>query len=299
MSALAQILLLLFLPPLLLGVINKTKALFAGRRGPPLLQAYFDLFKLARKGVVLSDATTWLFQAAPVVSLVAIVGAGLLVPFGPIASPLRFSGDLVLFVALLALARFATAAAALDTGSSFEGMGAARDVTFACFAEPALVLGLLVLAQLAGTLELAGMLRAAGSWGAAAAPMALVAVGLFVVLLGETCRIPVDDPETHLELTMVHEVMVLDHSGPLLGAARYTAAVKLFVLGAVLVHVALPLQIGARVADTALFAAAMLLLAVAIGVVESAMARLRLQLVPYFLTAAVLLCGLAFLLVVR
>ena len=126
-----------------------------------------------------------------------------------------------------------------------------------------------------------------------------IAIGLFVVLLAETCRIPVDDPNTHLELTMIHEVMVLDHSGPLLGVILYAASLKMFVLGAVLLHVIVPIQTGMPLADWALFVIEMGALAVAIGVVESVMARLQMRHVPYLLVAAMLLCGFGFILVVR
>src|SRR5262249_42776684 len=146
------------LPPLLLGVINKTKALFAGRNGPPLLQPYYDLAKLFRKGSVFSTTTTWIFTAAPVVGLVTAALAALMIPLGSPEAPLSFTGALLLRASRLGLARSFTASAALATGSPFEGMGAAREVTYACLAEPALFLGLLVLAKLSGSLRLATML---------------------------------------------------------------------------------------------------------------------------------------------
>lgn len=293
--------LLLAMPPLLLGVINKTKAFFAGRRGPPLLQLYYDLFKLARKDVVISQATTWVFTAAPAITLTAILAAGLIVPLGPFQPPVAFTGDLILFAYLLALGRFFTTTAALDTGSAFEGMGAAREVTFACLSEPALFFALLVLAKMSGSLVLADLLHApllSGSQ-ASAASLVLVAVGLFILLLAENSRIPVDDPNTHLELTMIHEVMVLDHSGPLLGLILYGAAVKLFVLGAVLLHVVCPVQSGSVLLDWLLFVAGMLGIAVVVGVVESVMARLQMLHVPQLLIAAMLLCGFGFVLLMR
>ncbi len=295
-----HILFLLVMPPLLLGVINKTKALFAGRVGPPLLQPYYDLARLVRKGMVFSETTTWIFRAAPATALGAVLLAGLLVPLGPAGPALGFTGDFVFFAGLLMLARFLTAAAALDTGSPFEGMGAAREVTFACICEPALVFGFLVLARLSGSLSLGGMLQGIPTGGAeatAVAPIPHVAAGQFVALLAETCRIPVDDPNTHLELTMIHEAMVLDHSGPLLGAILYGAAVKLFVLGAVVVRVAIPWRSGSLAADWALFATAMLALAVLVGVVESIMARLQMRHVPQLLSTACLLCAFALMLV--
>lgn len=295
-----HLLLLLAMPPLLLGVINKTKALFAGRVGPPLLQPYYDLLKLMRKGLVISTTTTWIFVAAPVVTLAALLVAATLLPFGPFAAPASFTGDLILFAYLLGLSRFFTTAAALDTGSAFEGMGAAREVTFACLAEPALFFALLVLARLAGSLSLNEMLHLENGVSLEAAPLVLVAIGLFIVLLAETCRIPVDDPNTHLELTMIHEVMVLDHSGPLLGLILYGAALKLFLLEAILQHILAPLaSTGWAALDWGLFAAGQIVLAIAVGVVESVMARLQMRHVPYLLIAAILFCGFGFALLVR
>jgi formate hydrogenlyase subunit 4 len=252
--------------------------------------------------MVFSTTTTWVFRAGPLVALAAVLIAGVVVPLGPFAAPLHFTGDLVLFAYLFGLARFFTTTAALDTGSSFEGMGAAREVTFACFSEPALFLAFLVLVKLSGSLSLTSMLRAPLTVplpGLPIASLVLVAAGLFVVLLAENSRIPIDDPATHLELTMIHEVMVLDHSGPLLGIILYGAAVKLFVLSAVVLHLLAPFQTGRAAADWALFVAEMLAVAAAIGVVESAMARLQLRHVPTLLVAASLLCGFGFLLMLR
>ena len=296
-----HVVLLLVLPPLLLGIINKTKAWFGGRVGPPLLQPYYDLVKRMQKGLVLSTTTTWVFRSGPVVTLATIPLAGLLVPIGRFDAPIAFSGDLILFAYLFGLARFFTAAAALDTGSSFEGMGAAREVSFAVLSEPALFFALLVLARVSGSLTLTEMLHGpvGGFSAAVAAPLVLVGLGLFVVLLAETCRIPVDDPNTHLELTMIHEVMVLDHSGPLLGIVVYASALKLFVLGTVLLHVIAPFQTGQTWLNWPLFILEMLGLAAVIGVVESVMARLQMRHVPYLLIAALLSCGFGFLLLIR
>jgi formate hydrogenlyase subunit 4 len=295
-----HVLLALTLPPLLLGVIARTKALFAGRVGPPVLQPYYDLAKLFQKGSVFSTTTTWVFRAGPVVGLVTAALAVLLVPLAGGTAPISFAGDLVLLAYLLGLGRFFTALAALDTGSPFEGMGAAREVTFACLAEPALFLGFLVLAKLTGSLQLAGMLGGdlAGHWPTAGAALALVLLSWFVVLLAENCRIPFDDPNTHLELTMIHEVMVLDHSGPAFGLVLYGAAIKLFVFGALVVRLALP-GTGTAWLDWPLFGLGLFVVAVAVGVVESTMARLRLTQVPVLLVAACLLSAFAVLLVVR
>ena len=296
-----HVLLALTLPPLLPGVIAKTKALFAGRVGPPILQPYYDIIKLLQKGSVFSTTTTWVFRAGPVVGLATAAVAVLLIPLANSTAPISFTGDLILFAYLLGLGRFFTASAALDTGSAFEGMGAAREVTFACLADPAFFLGLLVLAKLSGSLQLAGMLGSslAPHWLTAGASLALVLLSWFIVLLAENSRIPFDDPNTHLELTMIHEVMVLDHSGPAFGMILYGAALKLFVFGALIVRLVFPLTTGFLWLDWPLFVGGMLLVAVVIGVVESTMARLRLTHIPVLLVAACLLSAFGVILLVR
>jgi formate hydrogenlyase subunit 4 len=289
------------LPPLLLGVINKTKAFFAGRVGPPVLQPYYDLLRLFRKGSVISTTTTWVFLAGPVVGLVTVGIALLLIPLSSSTAPITFTGDLILLAYLLGLGRFFTASAALDTGSPFEGMGAAREVTFACLAEPAFFFGLLVLAKLSGSLQLAGMLgdSIATHWPTEGASLCLVLLSWFVVLLVENSRIPFDDPNTHLELTMIHEVMVLDHSGPAFGMILYAAAFKLFLFSALLVRLAFPVATGSAWLDWPIFVGRVLLVGMIVGVVESIMARLRLTHVPVLLLAACLLSAFGIILLVR
>ena len=296
-----HVLLALSLPPLLLGVINRTKAVFAGRNGPPLLQPYYDLIRLFQKGSVFSTTTTWVFRAGPVVGLVAAALAVLMIPLANSSAPISFKGDLILLVYLLALSRFFTAAAALDTGSPFEGMGAAREVTFACLAEPAFFFGLLVLAKLSGELRLAAMLGStlAPHWRSDGASLALVLLSWGIVLLVENCRIPFDDPNTHLELTMIHEVMVLDHSGPAFGMILYGAALKLFIFGALIVRLAFPMSTGFELLDWPIFVVGMLVVAVGIGVVESTMARVRMTHIPTLLVSACLLSAFGLLLLVR
>jgi formate hydrogenlyase subunit 4 len=298
---LIHLLLVLLMPPLLLGVINKTKATFAGRIGPPLLQPYFDLIKLLQKSSVFSTTTTWMFRAGPAVGLATTLAAAMILPLAARPAWISFPGDLILFVYLFGLGRFFTVSAALDTGSAFEGMGGAREATFSILAEPALLLGLMVLASGSGSLSLSGMLGGAldEEWARAGASLVLVLVSLFIVLLAENCRIPFDDPNTHLELTMIHEVMVLDHSGPSFGMILYGVAMKLFVLGAIVVRVALPFDTGNPWLDWLLFSGGMLLLAVAIGAVESVIARLRMIQVPNLLVAACILSSFGIILLAR
>ena len=300
-DTLFHMVLVLAMPPLLLGVIGKTKAAFAGRVGAPFLQPYYDLSRLMRKGVVLSDTTTWIFRAGPVVTLAATLFAALLVPLGKHPAPISFEGDMILFAYLFALGRFFTTVAALDTGSAFEGMGAAREVTFSCLAEPTLFFALITLTRLSGTMSLTPMLQhvTLSVWVPTGASLLLMLAGLFVVLLAENCRIPFDDPNTHLELTMIHEVMVLDHSGPYFGCILYGAALKLYLFGALFVNIAVPFSGGNALLDWGIFACAMLALAAAVGVVESVMARLRLIRVPQLLIAAMILTAFSLVLAVR
>jgi len=293
---------LLIVSPLLTGIIARTKAVVAGRKGAPFLQLYWDLAKLLRKDMVLSSTTTWVFRAGPVVGVAVPVLAACLIPFGALTAPLSFTGDLILFVYLFGLARFFTILAALDTGSSFEGMGAAREATFACLAEPTIFISFIVLSRIAGSFSLDvmyGVLLADTLQNNAVATLPLTAICLFVVLLAENSRIPFDDPNTHLELTMIHEVMVLDHSGPDFGLILYGAAMKLFVMGALVVGLLLPPATGNPAIDGAVFIGAMLLLAVGIGLVESAMARLRLTRIPQLLVGTSLLSLFALVLQLR
>ena len=285
----------LVLAPLLLGVINRTKSLFGGRRGPPLLQAYYDIAKLLGKSAVYSRTTSWIFRAGPIVGLAAALGALALVPLAGAPSVLSFDGDLVLLAYWFGVMRFFTVLAALDTGSAFEGMGASREVQFSALAEPALLLGLAALVKQTGLVSLSGVYGAMSTATLlhAGPAMFLVAAALVVVYLAENSRIPVDDPDTHLELTMIHEVMVLDHSGPDFALITYGAALKLWVLGALLVGLLLPVRTGILAADLAVAVAGMIGLAIVTGILESTMARLRLVRVPHLLAAAVVLAVLA------
>ena len=298
---LIHIAVLLLVPPLLPGVIAKTKAWFAGRTGPSVFQPYYDIIKCLQRDWVLSETTTWIFWAGPIITLAATLLAGLMVPLGRASALIAFTGDLILFAYLFALARFFTTSAALDTGSAFEGMGAAREVTFGCLSEPALFFAFMVLAKISGTLSLTPMLHAPATAFAAGitAPLMLILIGLFIVLLAETCRAPVDDPNTHLELTMIHEAMILDHSGPLYGIILYGSAMKMLVLGSMVLQVLLAFLPEREMLRGPLFLVLLVLLAVVIGIVESVMARLKMLHVPYLLISALLFCSFAFILLIR
>ena len=300
-AGLAPPLLGLALAPLLLGIVSRTKALFAGRRGAPLLQPYHDLARLLKKGAVYSPTTTWAFRATPVVTLAAGIAVLFVLPFGSLPALLAFDGDFLLFAALLAAARFFTIVGAFDTASSFPALGASREATFSALAEPALLLSVAVLTYLTGSLSLSTMLGAITGleWRQAGPALVLVAAALFVVLLAECSRIPIDDPGTHLELTMIHEVMVLDHGGPDLAFVLYGSALKLWALAALVAGLLVPVRTGQVALDGLAFLGGMIGLAIVLGVVESTMARLRLHRVPQLLVGASAFAVLALLLALR
>ncbi len=283
----------LFAAPLLLGIINRIKAICAGRRGQPLLQVYFDLAKLLRKGAVYSQTTSWIFRAGPIISLAGLGTALLMVPWGGVPAVLVFSGDFLLVLYLLAVGRFFTIVAAMDTGSSFEGMGASREAFFSALTEPVLFAVLITLSRMTGEMSLTGLYQQVNPilWASSAATIILVVAILLVLLLTENSRIPVDDPNTHLELTMIHEVMVLDHGGPDFAFVLYGSSLKLWLFSALLAGVIVPVRTGSALIDAAAFLVGMLVTSIAVGLVESTMARLRLLLVPRMLVGATALAA--------
>lgn len=290
---LRQWLFILLVSPALIGIVTKTKAWVAGRRGPPIFQLYLDIWKLLHKGAVYSRSATWIIRAGPIVSLSACLASTLLIPLSGAESPIGFQGDLILFVYLLGIGRFFTMLAALDTGSAFEGMGASREAAFSCLAEPALFLGLVALAREAGSFSMSDMLNVGliRIWALHAPALCLVIGSLIIVFLTENSRIPVDDPATHLELTMIHEVMVLDHGGPDLAFIESAAAVKFFTLGAVLVRIVHPVRSPDFWAGSVSLLGGLVLLSVAVGLIESSMARLRLNRIPQLLVSSGVLAG--------
>lgn len=288
MARALNMLFLLFLPFLMVGIINRVKALAGGRKGPPLLQPFHDTLKLLRKGAVVSTVTSWVFAVTPALALAATFTAILIVPGVGRAQLIAFDGDIVLCLYLLGLAKFFQLISALDTGSSFEGMGASREALFSVIVEPSLFI-------FAGTLALASghtsfgelfTLPVEGAWSTVAA--ATGAILFFFTMLAEGCRIPIDDPNTHLELTMIHEVMILDNSGPDLAFLQYAAALKMYLFATLIAALVLPADITMLHAACALIFITLLCAALA-GLVESLVARFRISHVPQFLFLAVAL----------
>ena len=297
--ALIQALGMLAVAPLLKTTIKKMKAVLQNRQGPPLLQGYYDLAKLLRKVPVRSETGSWVYVAGPRVYFAAAVAATTLIPTIVAAAPLEAAGGILLLVGTLALGRFALATAALDTGSPFGGMGASRDMTIAALAEPALLLGFFTSALAAGSLNPGELVRGTLERGLSFHPSDLLAfAGLFIIVIAETGRIPVDNPATHLELTMIHEAMVLEYSGPDLALAEWASAVKELLYLTLLVDFFLPfgmatsIEPGPVAVGLLAWAGKVLLLAVAITIAESTNAKLRLFRVPELVSTSL---GLAFL----
>ena len=298
MTLVLNLLLIALAPFLFTGAVIRVTAVCAGRKGASVLQPLRDFRKLMRKGMVLSETSSWIFLTAPPVALAASLAAACLVPMGTKGAIVSFEGDFLLFAYLLGLAKFFSILGAMDTGSSFEGMGATREVSFSTIVEPGffMVMGTLCYASGARSFaEIIASLQTASAWGI---PVALIcASALFIMLLAEGCRVPVDDPKTHLELTMIHEVMVLDNSGPNLAFSLYGAFLRSFLLAALVAVIALPPQ-WPQWLFFAGFAALLLLQAILVGLVESVMARLRMTHVPQFVMIISSLAVLAFFVIV-
>lgn len=289
-----SLVLALLAAPLLAGVVNKTKAFFAGRKGAPILQTYYDLFKLLNKDSVTSRATSAVFRMAPVIVLGTTLAAIFLLPFASSLSSLGFTGDFVLIFYFLGVGKFFLILSAMDTASSFEGMGASREAFFSALAEPVVFICMLAILRSNHTTSLINALAFTGdkTW----VVTMLVALPMFLVALAENSRIPFDDPNTHLELTMIHEVMILDNSGVDLGIMEYAASLKLWFFILLFSKIIIPFNGLSPLSDCGLTVLLMLASAVAVGVCESVMARCRLRKIPQLMYSAAVIAAIAFIL---
>lgn len=282
-----KFLLLLVLPLLFIGIINKTKALISGRKGASIFQPYFDVFKLVKKGLVISETTSFLFQLAPSINLACMIMAGLLL------CVFHFEGDFILFAYILALGKFFTVIAAMDTGSSFEGMGASREVSYTSLVEPAffiIISSICAIGHIYSFESLSNILLFNHKIWVLIVVLAVFA--LFLMMLIEGSRTPVDDPTTHLELTMIHEAMVLDNSGVDLGFILYASALKMMLFVTLMASLTCPKSILGYILE-------IFIIAIIIGVIESTSARLRLtHIIEYtfvLITIALIIMALALL----
>jgi formate hydrogenlyase subunit 4 len=298
-----QTALLLFLAPLVTGCIKNWKAKLQNRRGPRPWQPYFDIAKFLRKDMVISEHASWIFSAAPYVVLITSLLVGLMVPMVTTQAPLSLFGGALAVVGLLALGRFFLALGGLDPGSAFGGMGSSREMTISAIAEPALMLAIFTVAITAGSTDLSHIaaIEQVSSLKLLNPAHLMAFAALFIVLLAETGRVPVDNPATHLELTMIHEAMLLEYSGRYLAFMEWGASIKQLVLMAILVNLFMPLGLAMEYSATSLavavvaFLAKLFVLCVVVVVVETVNAKLRLFRVPDLLSAAFVLATLALL----
>jgi formate hydrogenlyase subunit 4 len=299
-TAVLQLLLLLTVAPLVSGLIKTLKARLQVRRGPGIVQPYRDLYKLFQKGMVLPDTASWIFSAAPYVVFAATAIAGLMIPMISAKAPLGLFGGVLAVVYLLGLGRFFLALAGLDTGSSFGGLGSSREMTIAALAEPAMMLAVFTVAIGANSTSLSEIARVATSttWHFLAPAQMLAFAALFLVLIAETGRIPVDNPATHLELTMIHEAMILEYSGPYLGLIEWGASIKQLLLMTLLINAFLPFglrtmwSLGGVLISLVYLLLKLLALAVSIVLVETTNAKMRFFRVPDLLAMAFTLAAL-------
>jgi len=301
MMAAAQGLLALFLAPGVVGLVRWLKARLQNRRGAPPWQPYRELRKLFQKEVVVSRHASWLFHLAPFVVFASTLAVAVIVPVLAVPSLVDRIGDLLVVVYLLLLGTFFLALAGLDPGSAFGGMGASREVTVAALAEPTLAVAIFALARSAGSTNLGEIAaRTTADPLSAVSPGHLLAfAALFIVMLAETGRLPVDNPATHLELTMIHEAMVLEYSGRYLALIEWAAALKFLVFFILLGNLFVPwglaraLTLEAVMTAVGVFAVKVVVLAVAVAVLETRVAKLRLFRVPELLSASFVLALLA------
>nr|MBF0222462.1 NADH-quinone oxidoreductase subunit H [Desulfobulbaceae bacterium] len=276
----------LLVAPFFPAVILKTKAFFAGKQGPPMLVKYYNLIKLFRKGSVYSTSSSFVFKLGPTVSFCSALMVLLFFPIAGMPPVFSFHGDVIILFYLMGLGRFFTILAALDTASPFEGMGAAREAYFSTLAEATLFVVLILFYRINGSLSFVEFFtgpQAINMLGNHGALLLLVVVALFIVLLTENSRVPVDDPATHLELTMIHEVMILDHSGPDLALIEWGSFLKLFFYSSFITCLILPFKTGSVFLNGVIFLVILSLIYVAIGITESIIARFKMNLVPKFI----------------
>ena len=306
----AQTIVLLAVSPFLVGLIRKVKARLQLRRGASVFQPYADLAKLFRKQPVVSTTTSWIFTATPYIVFASTLAAGLLVPIFVSSTPLNFAGNIIALVYLLALGTFFLMLAGLDAGSAFGGMGSSREAIVASLTEPAMILSIFAIALTKGSTNLSTIVHKTALLEGIVtdpSPYLMALAALFIVAIAETGRVPVDNPATHLELTMIHEAMVLEYSGRYLALIEWAAGLKLAVFLSLIANVFAPWGIATTLAPTAMVIGLMAYLlkisglAVLIGILESMFAKLRLFRVTDLLGVAFILAllGLLFFYILR
>ncbi len=301
---LIQLLVIICTAPLVNGIIKKIKALSQKRKGAPILQLYYDIFKLMKKDTVVSETTSWIFKAAPYVVFTSSVCAALFIPVTTLIKPLSFAGDVILSIYILALGRFFLTLAGLDTGSTFGGMGSSREMMISSIFEPAMLVSVFTIGLMAkSTSAYAMMVNAIQLGPLIIQPVyVLVFLAVFIILMAETARIPIDDPATHLELTMVHEAMILEYSGRHLALMELGAAIKQLILITLLANLFIPLDALIHAANPAigviisllLYLAKVIFISVLVAITEISTVKLRLFSVPNLAAISFILSFLGF-----
>ena len=272
-----NLIIVLFVPFLMLGVIKKTKAFWGGRYGAPVLQPLYDFVKLMKKDFVISKTTSGIFRITPVIVIASALFAALFVPLASSSAIINIPAGFIIFAYILGLSKFFSLISAMDTGSSFEGMGASREACFTTIVEPAFFMLLASIMALSGNHtfdSLSKIIENSGNYGILICIFALIA--LFIMILTEGSRVPVDDPATHLELTMIHEVMILDNSAADLALISWASGIKMLLLSSLIAAIVIPQGLSQWV-SVAAYLALMFIISVIIGTIESAMARIRMS----------------------
>ena len=294
-----QIVVIVGLSPLVKGFINKMEARIQCRRGPSLFQPYYNLVKLLQKDAVVSETASWIFRATPYVTFVSILLIALLVPVLSSQVPLNFIGDIILIIYLFALGRFFLALSSLDTGSAFGGMGGSREMAISSMAEPAMMLSIFTVSLTVGSTNLSNITGTLLNYKSLNPSLLLAFAAFVIVIIAETGRIPVDNPFTHLELTMIHEGMILEFSGRYLALIEWASSMKLLLLLTILVNTFFPWGITTGfsfpglIISFALYLVKIGFFALAIVILESSLAKVRLFRIPNLLGTSFILSLLA------
>lgn len=274
---LLNFIILLFVPFIMMGLIKKTKSFWGGRKGPSIWQPLHDFIRLIKKDFVISKTTSVVFKIAPVFAIATVLFASLFVPLASGSALINVEAGIIIFAYTLGLGKFMSLISAMDTGSSFEGMGASREACFTSIVEPAFFMLVASIMALTGNYtfdSLTQIMSNTGSYGVLIAFFAVVV--LFIMILIEGSRVPVDDPATHLELTMIHEVMILDNSGSDLAIYTWANGIKMLLISSLIANIIIPSNISDWM-SVILYLLIMCLISIIIGTVESGMARIRMS----------------------
>lgn len=287
LQGLISVLIIIAFAPIFAGIVNKQKALLTGRIGAPVLQPYYDLIKLFKKETINSSNSSFISRISPVINLIALIIAAAMLPIGFWRPLISFDGDIILFAYILGFARFFQILAAMDIGSSFEGMGAARESTFALFAEPIFFFTLGSISFISGLTSLYDIYHSIRLTNISYEVFIIIcSISVFMLAITECSRMPVDDPNTHLELTMIHEVMILDNSGFDLFLYQYSSYIKLFIYAILEISFFYPFSRQSYFLGIIIFVTGTVALAFVLAVVETITSRYKMKNIPQYLLFA-------------